>query len=475
MERPFFCVSYRALLLLSLHVFMISFMHEGYAYGVERKIASHTISVSSLLPSPSCSPSTTKANHKSTLEVIHKHGPCSPLVQDHNPLNLTEILLRDESRVKWIQSQSSNSRDGLKALAGASLPAMFDITVGEYIVTIGLGTPMKNLTLEFDTGSHLTWTQCEPCLGSCYTQFDPMFNPSQSSSYANISCASTLCSLAGSGCLGSTCLYSVKYGDNTSSVGFLATEKLTISPTEVIDNFQFGCGENNSEGFGRAAGLLGLSDNNISFVEQTAAKYGKYFSYCLPSSPSSTGHLTFGNEGGEPSSVKFTPLSKIQQDSEFYGISIVGISVEGIPLSIPSTIFSSPDAVIDSGTVITQMPPTAYSALRTAFRNAMANYTMTPAIPIHSDLPTLDTCYDFSKESTVTVPSITFSFAEGVDIDLHPSGILYTVNASEVCLAFAATGADTDLAVYGNVQQRTFEMVYDVAGRKLGFGPNACS
>ncbi|KAF8023296.1 hypothetical protein BT93_F0711 [Corymbia citriodora subsp. variegata] len=466
MERPFFCVFYRALLLLSLHVLMISFMHGGYAYGVEGKIASHTISVSSLLPSPSCSPSTTKASdRKSTLEVIHKHGPCSPLVQDHNPLNLTEILLRDESRVKWIQSRSSNSKDGLKALTGASLPGL----------TIGLGTPIKNLTLLFDTGSPLTWTQCEPCLGSCYTQFDPMFNPSQSSSYANISCASTLCSLAGSGCLGSTCLYSAEYGDNSSSVGFLATEKLTISPTEVIDNFEFGCGENNSGVFGRAAGLLGLSDNNISFVEQTAAKYGKNFSYCLPSSPSSTGHLTFGNEGGEPSSVKFTPLSKIQQDSEFYGISIVGISVEGIPLSIPSTIFSSAGAIIDSGTVITQMPPTAYSALRTAFRNAMANYTMTPAIPIHSDLPSLDTCYDFSKVSMVTVPSITFSFAEGVDIDLHPSGILYTVNASEVCLAFAATGADTDLAVYGNVQQRTFEMVYDVAGRKLGFGPNACS
>ncbi|XP_056163822.1 aspartyl protease family protein At5g10770-like [Syzygium oleosum] len=472
MEGSFFCLFNRALLLLSLHVLMTCFMHQGYTYGAEGKLASHTVSVSSLLPSPSCSPSTTKAsNRKSTLEVVHKNGPCSP-VQDQNPLNLTEILLRDESRVKWIQSRSSNSSNLLKASKAASLPAKSDIIAGDYVVTIGLGTPKKDLTLLFDTGSPLTWTQCKPCVGSCYTQPDPIFNPSQSSSYANASCASTLCSLGslvGSGCSGSTCLYSITYDDNSSSDGFLATEKLTISPTEVIDNFGFGCGENNSGIFGRAAGLIGLSDNNISIVEQTAAIYGKYFSYCLPSSASSTGHLTFGKDGGVPSSVRFTPLSKVQQDSEFYGISIVGISVEGIPLSIPSTVFLSAGAIIDSGTTITQLPPTVYSALRTAFRKGMMNYTTAPAVS------TFDTCYDFSKERTIAVPSITFSFAGGVDIDLDLSGILVMVTASQVCLAFAANGADSDLVIYGNVQQKTFEVVFDVAGRKLGFGPNGCS
>ncbi|KAI6677991.1 hypothetical protein NL676_038787 [Syzygium grande] len=476
MEGSFFCVSKRVLLFLSLHVLMTCFMHQGYTYGVEGKIASHTVSVSSLLPSPSCSPSTTKAsNQKSTMEVIHKHGPCSQLVQDHNPLNHTKILLQDESRVKWIQSQSSNSSDSLKASAVAHLPAKSGITIGtgNYLVTVGLGTPKKDLTLIFDTGSPLTWTQCKPCVGSCYTQSDPIFNPSQSSSYSNVSCGSKSCSqltsvLGGSQCSGATCLFSIRYGDNSSSIGFLATEKLTISPKEVIDNFKFGCGENNQGLFGRAAGLIGLSDNNISIVEQTAAKYGKYFSYCLPSSTSSTGHLTFGKDSGAPSSVSFTPLSTVPQSSQFYGISIVGISVEGNPLSIPSTVFSSGGAIIDSGTVITRLPPTAYSALRTAFRKAMANYTTAPAVSL------FDTCYNFSKESIVVIPSITFSFAEGVDIDLDPSGIFYVERASQVCLAFAANGADSDLVIYGNVQQKTFEVVYDVARRKLGFGPNGC-
>ncbi|XP_030544012.2 aspartyl protease family protein At5g10770-like [Rhodamnia argentea] len=476
MEGSFFCVSSRALLLLSLHVLMNCFMHEGYTYGAKGKIASYTVSVRSLLPSPSCSPSTTKGgNRKSTLEVVHKHGPCSQHVQDPHPLNHIKILLQDESRVGWIQSQSSNSGDVLKTSAAARLPAKSGITVGtgNYLVTIGLQTPKKDLTLIFDTDSPLTWTRGKPCVGSCYTRSDPIFNPSDSSSYANISCTSSSCSQLGSigssRCSGSTCLYSIQYGNNSSSVGFFATEKLTISPMEVTDNFQFGCGENNQGLFGGAAGLIGLSDDNISIVEQTADKYGKYFSYCLPSSTGSTGHLTFGKEGGAPSSSSFTPLSRVHQSSQFYGISIVGISVEGNPLSIPSMVFSNGGAIIDSGTVITRLPPTAYRALGSAFGKAMANYTRAPAVSL------FDTCYDFNKESKVAVPSITFSFAGGVNLDLDPSGIFYAVKALQVCLAFAANRVDSDLVIYGNAQQKMFEVVYDVAGGKLGFGSNGCS
>ncbi|XP_010065986.2 aspartyl protease family protein At5g10770 isoform X3 [Eucalyptus grandis] len=494
MEGSFFCVFNGARVFLSLHILMVCFMHEGCPYGVEGKITSHSLTVSSLLqgcpygvegkitshslpvssllPSPSCSPSTSKASSgKSTLEVVHKHGPCSPLVQDPNPLNHTKVLLQDESRVKWIQSQSSNGSDGLKASATASLPAKSGITIGtgNYVVTIGLGTPKKDLTLVFDTGSDITWTQCEPCTGSCYTQSEPIFNPSQSSSYANISCTATSCSqLGSSGCSGSTCPYSIGYKDGSYSIGIFATEKLTITPMEVIGNFEFGCGQNNSL-LDKTAGLMGLSNDKISFVGQTAAKYGKYFSYCLPSSPSSTGHLTFGKDGGAVSSVSFTPLSTVRQSSQFYGISIQGIAVGGNRLSIPSTVFSRGGAIIDSGTVISRLPPTAYGALRTAFRSAMANYTMAPAFHM------FDTCYDFSKESRITVPLITFSFAGGVDADLDHNGIVFIASTSQVCLAFAPNQADGNLTIYGNTQQKTFEVVYDVAGGKLGFRSNGCS
>lgn len=140
---------------------------------------------------------------RSSLRVVHKHGPCSQLVQDRAvaPTH-DQILLQDQSRVKSIHSRfskitsTSTSETDRVRDTKADLPVQSGSTVGagNYIVTVGLGTPKKDLTLIFDTGSDLTWTQCEPCAKYCYKQREPTFNPSLSASYTNITCTSSVCS-----------------------------------------------------------------------------------------------------------------------------------------------------------------------------------------------------------------------------------------------------------------------------------------
>lgn len=138
---------------------------------------------------------------------------------------------------------------------------------------------------------------------SCYKQVDPTFDPKASSSYSNISCTSSLCSdlVSATGvtpvCSASNCVYGIQYGDSSFSVGFLARETLTLTPTVSVDGFLFGCGENNQGLFGGSAGLLGLGRDQLSVVSQAAPLFGKYFSYCLPPGSSSTGHLTLGRGG----------------------------------------------------------------------------------------------------------------------------------------------------------------------------------
>ncbi|KAI6681199.1 hypothetical protein NL676_035080 [Syzygium grande] len=372
----------------------------------------------------------------STLKLVHKYGACSQLF-DGGPINHTQVLLEDMARVKWIQSKVSNSVSGTSDSkeSTVNLPASYGPSGSSYVVTIGLGTPTTDLTLLFDTGS----AYLDPI------QAQPIFDPSQSSTYANISCPAPSCTQLSSttgnppSCGGSTCFYGAIYGDKSFSGGFFATETLTLTPTDVITNFEFGCGENNHDTVGGYAGLLGLGRDPISIIEQSATQYGQYFSYCLPRSTSSTGYLTFG------------------------------ISVGGNPLSIPSTVFSNAGTIIDSGTTYTYLPPTAYNALRSAFQQAMANYKSAP--PFSS----LDTCYDFSGVGTVTFPVITFSFSGPINVDLDVSGTFYVVSASQVCLAFVPNSADTDVGVYGNIQQRTFEVVYDVLGGQIGFGAQGCS
>ncbi|KAI8569338.1 hypothetical protein RHMOL_Rhmol02G0271200 [Rhododendron molle] len=459
---------------------ILCFSNEGYALGGGESLDSHrrhTVQISSLLPSSVCSSSTKDSSKKGSLKLVHKHGACSSLNQDQaSAPTATQILSRDQSRVHSIQYRvglDTGKNDNLEGRK-SSIPAKSGRTIGSgnYIVTVGLGTPKKDQSLIFDTGSDLTWAQCQPCVRSCYDQQEPIFNPSTSKSYKNISCGSTQCSLLTSatgnnpGCSTSTCVYGIQYGDSSFSVGYFATETLTLSISDVFPNFLFGCGQNNQGLFGGAAGLLGLGRDQLSLVSQTASKFGKYFSYCLPT-PSSTGYLSFGKSEAKSSSPKFTPFVPTSQS--FYYFDITGIKLGGSTLSISQTVFKTASSIIDSGTVITRLPPAAYSALKTSFRQAMTKYALTSSASI------LDTCYDLSNYTSVSIPTVTFVLGGGVEVPLDAQGILYAVKVSQVCLAFAGNSGASDVGIFGNVQQQTLDVVYDVAGGKLGFGTGGCS
>ncbi|CAK9135233.1 unnamed protein product [Ilex paraguariensis] len=304
--------------------------------------------------------------------------------------------------------------------------------------------------------------------------------PAQSGNYfvtvglGTPNCNSELCSQLNSatgnrpGCSASTCLYAIRYGDQSFTIGFFAQEKLTLTSTDVFNTLLFGCGENNQGLFLGVAGLLGVGRDKLSIVSQTAKKYGKFFSYCLPSMSNTTGHLTFGNNG-VPITVKFTPLSINSQNPSFYFIDLKAITVGGRQLSISPSVFSTTGTIIDSGTVITRLPPAAYSAQRTAFRQGLTSYPMTNAVSI------LDTCYDLSNYTTVNIPKIGFFFGGNLNVDIDLSGILIAATSTQFCLAFAGNNDTSDVGIFGNFQQKTLEVVYDVAGGRLGFGSVGCA
>ncbi|KAI7989610.1 Aspartyl protease family protein [Camellia lanceoleosa] len=479
-------ISISSLFFACLVSLFLHFLEKGCALHDENTLQSHhhTLRVSSLLPASICNSSTNgHSKRASSLKVVHKHGPCSHLNLDKaSAPTVTQILSDDEFRVNSIHSQlmsnsSQNSPQKQDPQANLPVNSGASIGTGNFIVTVGLGTPKKDLTLLFDTGSDLTWTQCQPCLGSCYQQQQPIFDPSESTTYKNISCDSAECTQLSSNaggvfkrCSTSTCIYGIQYADQSYSIGYFSKDTLTLTPTDVLPNFRFGCGQSNDGLFGGAAGLLGLARNQLSVVSQTSSKYGKYFSYCLPSTSSSTGHLTFGKGGKSNSrSLKFTPFSKNSNNPSFYFIDMTGIKVGGQKLSIAKSVFDTAGAVIDSGTVISRLPPAAYGALRTAFRKLMKDYPMTQPVSI------LDTCYDFSNYNTVSIPKISFYFNRNVEVPIDLSGILFGQSVSQVCLAFAGNSNASSLGIFGNTQQLTLEVVYDVARGKLGFGTRGCS
>lgn len=437
--------------------------------------------------------------------MVHRHGPCYEPNQ-HKTKTATDLheyyaqfFKQDQARVDSIYSRlkatkrySTKTDDNIPITQSEdtnTLPAPSATTLGgsgNYVVKVGLGTPAKSFSLIFDTGSDLTWTQCQPCrLGTgsnltCYDQTEPIYDPSLSTSYANISCNTAACNELSATDIGpycyratNTCVYFIGYGDNSTSAGYYGTERLTLTATstDVFDGFLFGCGQDNDGTFVGTAGLLGLGRNKISLIEQTAAKYGRYFSYCLPFDQSSTGFLRLGKDGGNSTAIKYTPLTTLAVGESFYGLDLVGISVSGQQVSIPSTVFST-GTLIDSGTVITRLPVAAYTAMRDAFREGMKSYGEPKTVE-----EVLDTCYDLRAYNLemVSFPAVAFTFSGGLTLELKAEATVILIDdTSQVCLAFLPTPEDGSPGIFGNLQQKGFEVVYDVAGGKIGFANGSC-
>lgn len=395
---------------------------------------------------------------------------------------MTQILSHDQSRVDSIQRRLGFEKAEHRVQGSqATFPenTALRIGTGKYVVTVGLGTPKKDQSLIFDTGTGLTWTQCQPCI-KCFKKNETIFNPSASKSYRNITCEAPQCSQLTSAtgvsldCATTTCVYGIDYGEgifggSDSSVGFLGYEKLTLTPSDVFPNFIFGCGINNQGSFYGTDGILGLSRDRFSAISQTASKFGKYFSYCLPT-PRFSGTLTFGRGGTTSKNLKFTPSPINPKLPSFYFVDLIGIKVSGKRLPISESVFKTPGTIIDSGTVITRLPSAVYAALRTSFlEGTNGSGWRTGGVSI------FDTCYDYSMYDVVKIPTISFLFAGNIEVLINEVGILYFYSFAKVCLAFAGNSNASDVSIIGSYQQMTLDVVYDIAGEKMGFGTEGCS
>ncbi|KAL6596627.1 hypothetical protein ACP70R_047270 [Stipagrostis hirtigluma subsp. patula] len=433
-----------------------------------------TVSTRSMESGTECSASTSTVNNPhasgATLPLAHRHGPCAPVRTDGEKPSFAETLRRDRSRARHVVGRARRRLAGSDD--GASIPTYLGSSVDslQYVVTVGLGTPAVEQTVLIDTGSDLSWVQCQPCNATaCYPQKHPLFDPSSSSTYAPVPCGAVACrnltlDFYGNGCTNtsgsSLCSYGIVYGNSATTTGVYSTETLTLKRGVVVKNFGFGCGHSQHGPYDKFDGLMGLGGAPESLVSQTSHTYGGAFSYCLPPVDSAAGFLALGAPANTSGFV-FTPMRRLA--TTFYEVKLAGVSIGGEDLDIAPSVLSG-GMIIDSGTIITSLPATAFAALRSAFRKAMAAYPLAPPVG-H-----LDTCYNLTGYANVTVPRVALTFSGGATVDLDvPSGIL-----SGGCLAFVGASEDNVTTVLGNVNQRTVEVLYDVAGGRVGFRAGAC-
>ncbi|GLU21951.1 hypothetical protein SLE2022_380550 [Rubroshorea leprosula] len=426
------------------------------------------------------SPKSRRENGAAILEIKHRDN-CQGEPVDWNK-KLQERLSLDDQRVRSFQSRMKNMVSGnIKAVSNTEIPLTSGVDLGilNYIVSVELGG--QKMTVIVDTGSDLTWVQCQPCK-MCYNQRDPLFNPATSSSYQTVLCNSSTCQdfqvvMGNRGACGSTptCDYVVGYGDGSYTHGELGRGHLNLgSGSQVgVDNFVFGCGRNDRGLFGGASGLMGLGRSSISLVSQTAALFGGFFSYCLPATDTgASGSLILGRNSSvykTSTPITYTRMIPNPQLSTFYFLNLTSITVGGVALQTPS--FGNAAMLIDSGTVITRLPPTIYKAFKAEFLKQFSEYPTAPSFSI------LDTCFNLSTYQEVDIPTIKLQFEGKAEMTVDVNGILYFVktDASQVCLALSSLSYEDEVGIVGNYQQRNQRVIYDTQKSKLGFAPESCS
>ncbi|KAL6996754.1 hypothetical protein U1Q18_006882 [Sarracenia purpurea var. burkii] len=436
--------------------------------------------------SPSCSAQKSRIEKGATILEMKHRDYCSGPINDWNE-KLQKRLISDENWVHYLQSRITNSVSGrIEGLSQSQIPLFSGIQVQtlNYIVTAELGG--QNLTVIVDTGSDLTWVQCRPCQ-MCYNQQDPLFNPSISPSYQSVSCDTPTCqslrlATGNSGVCGSTgttpppCNYKVSYGDGSYTRGNLARDRLRLGTT-AVGGFVFGCGRNNRGLFGGASGLMGLGRSDLSLVSQSSSVFGGVFSYCLPSTDAgASGSLVLG---GDPSVYKnSTPVSytRLVQNqnprlSVFYLVNLTGITIGGVTLQAPNSGNGGNGILVDSGTVITRLPPAIYRATKAEFQKQFSGFPTAPSFSI------LDTCFNLTGYEEVEIPTIKMNFEGGAELSVDASGTFYFVKAdgSQVCLALASLSNEDETAIVGNYQQRNTRVVYDTKESKIGFARETCN
>uniref|UniRef100_A0A0E0GNS9 Peptidase A1 domain-containing protein n=1 Tax=Oryza nivara TaxID=4536 RepID=A0A0E0GNS9_ORYNI len=348
-----------------------------------------------------------------------------------------------------------------------------------FLMAVSLGKPPVVNLVAIDTGSTLSWVQCQPCAVHCHTQSakaGPIFDPGRSYTSRRVRCSSVKCGelrydlrLQQANCMEKedSCTYSVTYGNGWAySVGKMVTDTLRIGDSFM--DLMFGCSMDvkYSE---FEAGIFGFGSSSFSFFEQLAGypdilSY-KAFSYCLPTDETKPGYMILGRYDRAAMDGGYTPLFR-SINRPTYSLTMEMLIANGQRL-----VTSSSEMIVDSGAQRTSLWPSTFALLDKTITQAMSSigYHRTSRARQESYICYLSE-HDYSGwNGTITpfsnwsaLPLLEIGFAGGAALALPPRNVFYTANPA------------LRSQILGNRVTRSFGTTFDIQGKQFGFKYAAC-
>ncbi|XP_052188489.1 aspartic proteinase Asp1-like [Diospyros lotus] len=354
---------------------------------------------------------------------------------------------------------------------------------GYYHVTLHVGHPPKPYFLDIDSGSDLTWLQCDaPCI-KCLPAPHTLYKPNKNL----VTCVDPLCTSlqlpTNKPCdvPNEQCDYVVEYADQGSSMGVLIRDYFALrfgNGSIIAPRITFGCGYNQeipaSNHCPYTDGVLGLADGKSGIVSQLhgLGLIHNVFSHCL--SGKGGGFLFFGDGLIPSSGVTWMPMMLNSLEKHYavgsfellYGKQ--GMGVKGLTM------------IFDSGSTYSYFNSDAYKQTLSMVKKDLNGKGLKDAV----EDQTLPVCWKGSKpfKSIDDVKNycypliLRFTKAKNVQLQLPPEAYLIITEHGNVCLGIL-NGTEVGLGkfnILGDISLQDKMVIYDNEKRQIGWVTANC-
>ncbi|KAA8546427.1 hypothetical protein F0562_002834 [Nyssa sinensis] len=353
---------------------------------------------------------------------------------------------------------------------------------GCYHVTLNIGRQPKPYFLDIDTGSDLTWLQCDAPCTKCTPAPHTLYKPNKNL----VTCKDPQCASlhwpANPPCKtpDEQCDYEVNYADHGSSLGVLVKDSFPLRFTNgsvVEPHLVFGCGYHqevpDSIHPPYTDGVLGLGEGKLSIVSQLhgLGLTQNVVGHCL--SGKGGGFLFVGDDLVPSSGIVWRPMVHNYLEKHhslgpaelLYGGKAIG--VKGLPI------------VFDSGSTYSYFNSQAYKATLSMVKKDV-NRKLEDAVEDGS----LPVCWKGTKpfKSIHDVKNyfkplvLSFTNAKNIHLQLPPEAYLIITVNGNVCLGIL-NGTEAGLGNFnliGDISLQDKMVIYDYERRQIGWVPANC-
>nr|XP_043632319.1 aspartyl protease APCB1 [Erigeron canadensis] len=378
--------------------------------------------------------------------------------------------------------------------SSAVLPVNGDeLRDGLYYTQINVGSPPRPYFLDVDTGSDLTWIQCDAPCTSCAKGAHPYYKPAR----ANIiSSKDSFCydfqqnSNSGSCASCSQCDYEIEYADHSSSLGVLSRDDLRlvdVNESQINSKVIIGCAYDQQgillNSLAKTDGILGLSRAKVSLPSQLAKQgiIDNVIGHCLTSDSVSGGYMFLGGELVPQAKMFWVPM--LNDASMNYLAEVSKVTYGSKQLGLDRQTKGNGRVVFDSGSSYTYFTKQAYSdltnTLKDISRDGFIQDTSDTTLPIcwrpKTPIRSIKDVNKFFKPLTLQFGRKWWTIS--TNLQIPPEGYLTMSNKGNVCLGVldGSDLLDGSHIVLGDISMRGNLIVYDNVRQKIGWMRSECA